>query len=64
MKRQIELLKRALIALENSKQFIADWGTYADDYSKKKYDLDGDISAHDILMMNIKDEIDDYEKTN
>ena len=48
-----ELLQQALDALEDQKQAIADWGAYAGDYFKRKYNLDGDIAANDELIESI-----------
>lgn len=62
MNRERELLQHALVALENYRRFISDWGGYATEYFQKKHDLEGDISAHDVLMREIKAELEKPEQ--
>jgi len=45
--KQIEALKLALEALRVARESVSEWSSYASDYFKDKYDLDGDFEAID-----------------
>ena len=45
-----ELMQQALDALECAKEAIEEWGSYASDYFKQKYNLDGDVDDCDAAI--------------
>lgn len=47
MSKQIDALRLALDALRVARESVSEWSSYASDYFKDKYELDGDFEAID-----------------